>query len=485
MFCLYTQTPEFFNDICDVVRLFCDEKHIEQLSDEYEFHAGTIMRHFFLCEEEQWHTKIELVIEGKISVCEQSTKAITENKLLQKKLKKRFIKNTVYLLLKDQYKKILPWGSLTGIRPTKLMRGLINAEGAQKARDTFADVFDVTPQKIELATDIVNNQKKYIDNFSQNDLDIYVGIPFCVSRCKYCSFISRDILQSEQLKDAYMPALIHEIESMKDVLANYHIRAVYIGGGTPTALNHQDFEKLLDVIKRTFKNPMEFTVEAGRPDTITLEKLHLIKQSGANRISINAQTTNDRTLNEIGRKHTAKDFFDAFELAKNVGFESINTDMILGLPYETLNDIEKTLTDVTKFSPQNVTVHTLALKNSSEFVLKNQQGLPNAQQVMEMVEFSQDFLTNCGYDAYYLYRQKYMSGNLENVGYAFLQKECIYNIDIMEETLSIMAFGAGGISKRVFPTQNRIERAANVSDILHYIKRTDEMIQRKKDLFYD
>ena len=266
------------------------------------------------------------------------------------------------------------------------------------------------------------------------------------------------------------------------VVDTYHVRAVYIGGGTPTALDDPAFARLLRAVREHFPNPREFTVEAGRPDTITKEKLDMIKNAGAGRISINAQTTNDDTLLRIGRRHSAEEFFRAFELAKTYGFDSINTDIILGLPLETPEDTLRTLADVTRFEPENVTVHTLALKNASDFALENQD-LLDSRMVTEMVEQSQHFLSEAGYLPYYLYRQKYMSGNMENVGFSKQGKESVYNIDIMEETVSVMAFGAGGISKKLYPQENLLKRAANVKDIPNYIERTCEMAERKKELF--
>jgi len=242
-----------------------------------------------------------------------------------------------------------------------------------------------------------------------------------------------------------MACLLHEFELMRDTLEKYRVRAVYVGGGTPTALGDEEFAQLLRAVSEYFKEPREFTVEAGRPDTITREKLDMIKAAGAGRISI-------------------------------------NTDIILGLPLETTEDTKRTLMDVTRFEPENVTVHTLALKNSSDFALENQD-LLDSRMVTEMVELSQQFLSEKGYLPYYLYRQKYMSGNMENVGFSQPGKESVYNIDIMEETVSVLAFGAGGISKKLYPEQNLLKRAANVKDIPNYIERTCEMADRKKELF--
>ncbi len=494
MFTLYTDTPELFHDICDEIRLFVPEKQIRQTADPNETDAGKLLRHFFWLEAGRWHTRVEYYIGGKLEACKESTPAftdeqtgmqvdITANTLLAKKMKKHHVKLMVYELLQEYYQKHMPWGSLTGIRPTKLLRELVEKKGGKAAQELFSKVYHVSDQKRKLAQKIVAVQTPFLENIRGNALDIYIGIPFCVSRCKYCSFISRDIKQSEQLKGRYLECLFHEMEQMRDTLAKYSIRTVYVGGGTPTALDAHELERLLSKIDEIFPQRGEFTVEAGRPDTISLEKLHILKAHGARRISLNPQTTKSETLKLIGRNHTPEDFFRAFDCVREMGFDCVNTDLILGLPKENLKDLKKTLEDVMLFHPENITVHTLALKNSSEFMLERQKDLPDAQTMEAMVSFAQEFLFAQGYEPYYLYRQKYMNGNLENVGFAKPGKECVYNIDIMEETVSNLAFGAGAISKRLFPDENRIERAPNVKDLKHYTERIDEMVERKKRLF--
>lgn len=494
MFSLYTETPEFFNDICDEIRLFFPaEKHIAQLQDKNEGNAGSVLRHFFWFADGVWHNRVEYDCEDALIACREETPEFTDhagnpadvaqNTLLAKKLKKHAVKGLVYAVLRECCKKDMPWGSLTGIRPTKLLRELIREQGIGGAQETFRKTYHVSPEKTKLAAEICFVQEPFLKDVSERDLDIYIGIPFCVTRCKYCSFISRDLKFNETIKDQYLPCLFREMEGLRETLSGYSVRTVYIGGGTPTALNEHDLASVLAKVNELFPVRREFTVEAGRPDTVTDEKLSLLKEAGVRRISINAQTTNDATLERIGRKHTAADFREAFGRAKAFGFDSINTDIILGLPRETVRDVERTLGDVLEFEPENVTVHTLALKNSSEFALQQQNDLPAAEEVARMVEFSQRFLTEEGYRPYYLYRQKYMSGNLENVGFSRPGKECVYNIDIMEETVSNLAFGAGAISKKLYPAQNLIKRAPNVKDLKHYIDRTDEMIARKKELF--
>jgi len=260
------------------------------------------------------------------------------------------------------------------------------------------------------------------------------------------------------------------------------IRSVYIGGGTPTALDEKSLRLLLEQCSLYFGKPMEFTVEAGRPDTITMQKLEIIKDY-ARRISINPQTLNDDTLKRIGRAHTVEDFLNKFALARECGFDFINTDVIAGLPGENLSDIENTICGIASLQPENITVHTLAVKRASRLNEEVDFMPVNPQTAQQMIELCAQVLKNNGYHPYYMYRQKYMSGNLENTGYTKKGFECIYNIDIMEETVTNLAFGAGAITKRVLQKENRIERAPNVSDLLHYISRTKEMAQRKIALF--
>lgn len=481
---LYTETPEYFADIADEIRLFFGQEKIVK-TDEKKSNADDGITHCFWCEEGVFYSAATLLMDGK-AVCEAEKRAVIgegAGALEVKKRKKRLVKNTVYELLKKHFGKRMPWGSLTGIRPTKLLRELMQERGDRAALETFRSEFDVSEEKIRLARDIVCTQRESMERIRGGMIDVYIGIPFCATRCKYCSFISRDLRAAGALKGEYLEALEREMEALAPVVNAHEIRALYIGGGTPTALTEGELARLLGFVTAHLKTPGEFTVEAGRPDTVTKEKLEIIRAAGAKRISINTQTTNEKTLGLIGRAHSVEEFETAFLLAREVGFDAINTDIILGLPGERVGDIKKTLDDVLKFAPENVTVHSLAIKRASHFAEESGSLLPEAGVVNEMAEYSTGFLEKSGYLPYYLYRQKYMGGNLENVGWALPGKICDYNIDNMEEMLSVVALGAGGISKRIFGGENRIERAANVKDVSHYIKRVDEMIARKKTLF--
>ena len=402
--------------------------------------------------------------------------------LFYKKHTKRLVKINIYRLLSDYFNQKMPWGSLTGIRPSKLARELtLEYAGAEQAQKAFAQVFDVSNEKSRLAFEIAAHQKNILESVREGDADVYIGIPFCSSRCHYCSFASNDINKCAKYVDTYLDCLYAEMRTVLSALKP-NIRSVYIGGGTPTALDETRLKNLLETCASYFRNVKEFTVEAGRPDTITKEKLRIIK-GYAGRISINPQTFHDDTLKLIGRAHTTQDFLEKYEWASAMGFDCINTDIIAGLPGENPLDVEKTITGIAALQPQNVTVHTLAIKRASILNDENAYKTPSQKEAQNMLDICENVLRQVGYYPYYMYRQKYMMGNLENTGYTKPGKECIYNIDIMEETVSILAFGAGAITKRVIPKENRIERAANVSDLLHYIARTQEMASRKIDLF--
>jgi oxygen-independent coproporphyrinogen-3 oxidase len=314
-------------------------------------------------------------------------------------------------------------------------------------------------------------------------MDVYIGIPFCTTRCAYCSFSSGEIGDGS-LVPPYMAALEKEIRACAGILrdSGRSLRALYVGGGTPTALPEGDFRRLLGWIREVFPDARETTVEAGRPDTLTQGKLRAIREAGISRISINPQTMNDRTLQVIGRAHTAQQVRDAYALAREEGIPHINMDVIAGLPGENEADFVRTLEEAVRLHPESLTVHTLAIKRSSRMSLENHP-LPDGEMTARMVESGRETAKALGMVPYYLYRQKYMAGNLENTGYALPGHACLYNVDMMEETSHILALGAGGISKRIWPEEGHISRAPNVANIRDYITRIDEMINRKKDLF--
>ncbi len=393
---------------------------------------------------------------------------------------KSFAKIGLYEILSKIFNKQMPYGALTGIRPVKFCYDLFK-KGLKKTsiKNFLINNYHVSEEKVDLIIDIIINQS----NLELNDklVDFYVNIPFCPSRCSYCSFISMEIGKAGNLVDEYVDKLVYEIEKTKQFLMeNYFIvKSVYIGGGTPTSLTCQQLEKILQSV--SFKTK-EFTVEAGRPDTITKSKLELLKKYGVTRISINPQTFNDKVLESIGRKHTAMDAVNAYKLAREYGFD-INMDLIMGLNKDTIKSFENTMEVTTFLKPDNITIHTLSLKRASKLKEENANIFKNESRVLKMGKIASNLLKQNGYKPYYLYRQKNMVSGQENVGYFVDNKICYFNIDSMDELSSIVACGANGISKRIFSLTNRIERFANVKDIKEYNNRVDEMIEKKKELF--
>ncbi len=481
MTALYTNTPAFFSDISEAVRLFIDTRRIEQLNQPEPATAGCSVLHMLSSADGCLTSTARVYFDG----AEVSQNSYTSNApagiLEYKREAKRASKISVYRAMLAYFDTPLPWGSLTGIRPTKLLRDSEKRLGTEKAKALFIHEFDVTANKYEFAKGIVDAQAGLEP---QGDaVDIYIGIPFCVTRCAYCSFAS---YTPEVFKDAeaqYVDALLEELSSAEEIIGSRHVRALYVGGGTPTALSPKQLERVLKRASKLASHADEFTVEAGRPDTITEEKLDIIKASSAKRLSVNAQTLFDETLLRIGRRHTTAQFFEAYGLARTAGFDAVNVDLIAGLPGETDDHMHKTLEQVIALKPENITLHTLAVKRASAFAAANMDAFPTDTQTAEAVDNARALLEASGYHAYYMYRQKYMKGSLENAGYTLPGKACLYNIDNMEELCDVLAFGAGAISKRLFNGGERIERAANVKDLRHYIERHGEMGQAKRELF--
>ncbi len=403
--------------------------------------------------------------------------------LHRKRAARRLCKQALYDLCRELTGIRPPWGSMTGVRPTHLMlEALGEGLDPEAATARLVKEFDVSPSRAALLAEIAAEQKT-LPAPGDEWMDVYIGIPFCTTRCAYCSFSSGEIGDGS-LVGPYMDALAGEMRACAEILraSGRKLRALYIGGGTPTALPRDAFERLMEETARLFPGAAEFTVEAGRPDTLTREKLRAIKNAGAGRISINPQTMNDRTLEVIGRAHTARQVREAYALAREEGIPHINMDVIAGLPGEDRTDFAVTMEEARKLSPESLTVHTLAIKRSSRMSLEKHP-LPDGGEALAMVEMGRTTAREMGMRPYYLYRQKYMAGNLENTGYALPGHACLYNVDIMEETSHILAMGAGGISKRIWPEEGHITRAPNVSNLHDYLTRTDEMIRRKQELF--
>lgn len=388
-----------------------------------------------------------------------------------KRMEKRFSKLALYRSLCDYYGVNLTWGALTGVRPIKMARDI----GSDFER-VFREVFDVSNKKIALVKEVLSTQDKLADLNGEYS-GVFIGVPFCPSRCKYCSFISEVISKSRYVAE-YVQALVKEINSFN--FNKVKVRSVYVGGGTPVCLPNKEFAEILSAIKSKICDGIEFTVEAGRPDEITKEKLEIMKQNGVTRVCVNPQTFNDKTLKVIGRNHTAKDVIDKFFLVKSYGFK-VNTDLIAGLSGESFEDFKYSLDTAISLNPENVTVHTLCVKRGS--TLKTETDRLCVSDVEKMIDYSNAELKKAGYNPYYLYRQKFAAENLENVGYAKEGEECIYNIDVMEEFSNNPAFGADAVSKRVLTKEKLIKRYGAPKDVLTYVNKVDEIIREKNQLF--
>ena len=469
---------------------------------EFEYDAYTLLKAFFPKEEvqmfyvqeeevpadleylisieygEQVHIRIQwgdTLLEG------QETYEQTEDR----KIRKNKLKQVLYKLLSQLTGQTLPWGNLTGIRPTKIAMGLIesgmsNIQTAEYMRNTYF----TSKEKTALAITLANRERELLKDIDyEKGYSLYVGIPFCPSICLYCSFSSSPLQRWKDQVDAYLDALLKELDFISEAMKDRTLDTIYIGGGTPTTLEPEQLERLLGHINARFpvEQVKEYTVEAGRPDSITREKLQAIRKFPVTRISVNPQTMNEGTLELIGRRHTVEDTRHAFALARECGFDNINMDIIVGLPGEQKEDVGHTLEEIKKLDPDSLTVHSLAVKRAARLNMFKEQyeemEFINNQKIMDM---AMKYAYECQMGPYYLYRQKNMCGNLENIGYAKVDKAGIYNILIMEEKQSILAAGAGASTKFVFQNGERIERTENVKDVANYISRIDEMIERKR-----
>lgn len=513
---LYTNREDFYNDLCEVIRLFVSMSFIELCGNPGAFADETApdnmlkqdaLRVMVWRNGAVYSAAADFVHNSRVysytyrnsfsdiqyySESDGDTSYSVDEEfddtLREKRYFKRCAKIAAFRAMREAYPVTpLPWGSLTGIRPTRLLRDLEDNYGEESARSMMRNEFDVSDEKLDLASRIVNIQRPVIASAKPEDVDIYIGIPYCRSRCLYCSFAS-EIRTRRTDMAPYLSALKKDISLGAALVrdAGLNVRACYVGGGTPTVLTEDELEDLLShaVNEYGFSSGMEFTVEAGRPDTITREKLEVMKKLGVNRICVNPQTMNDATLALMGRYHTADNIRDAFKMVREVGFESVNMDLIAGLPGETAEDMERTVAAISALDPDALTVHTLAIKRSSRLHEKlGSYDLPPVSEVEKMTAIGAKAAESMGMAPYYMYRQKYMAGNMENVGYCKEGKLCLYNIDMMEDCLSIIANGAGAMTKRVFPNGHRIERVPNPKDIATYIEKLAKTDEERRRLF--
>lgn len=403
---------------------------------------------------------------------------------------RKALKAELYAIFEEGTGRKLPWGSMTGIRPAKIVNTLSNLGMTQdEILEELTGRYSITLPKAELAMEVAKTQKAMLAEAKPNGISLYIGIPFCPTRCLYCSFTSNPIGKYAKVVDTYVDTVIAEMEQTKALMTDkdYVIESIYVGGGTPTSLDAAQLDRLLSAIVRIW-NPTdelrEFCVEAGRPDSITPEKLQAIRKNGVMRISVNPQTLHDTTLKLIGRRHTVEQFQTAFAMARLHGFDNINVDMIAGLPGETYDMFFKTLEGVLALQPENVTVHTMSVKRASD--LKKYSGdylLTDGGEVERMIATANEKMHEAGYAPFYMYRQKNMLGNLENVSYTKPGYQSYYNVHIMEEDQTILAFGAGAVSK--FVKGDQIDRAFNVKSVEDYLTRLPEMIERKQNLLIE
>lgn len=405
---------------------------------------------------------------------------------LRDKETKTNLKNTLYALLSRQTGKTLPWGTLTGIRPTKIPMAMLE-EGKSDADILYHMEKELlcSREKSRLSLEIAKREREILKNIDyENGYSLYIGIPFCPTTCLYCSFTSYPIISWEKRMEDYIQALFREIAYTAEYFSDKKLNTIYFGGGTPTTLSSEYLDRLLAKVEESLDLTylQEYTVEAGRPDSVTREKLEVLRRHPVTRISINPQTMKEETLKIIGRRHTVQQVKDVYAMAREMGFDNINMDLILGLPNEGIEDVRHTMEELKRLSPDNITVHSLAIKRAARLnMFRDQYKELKLENSEEMMDLTARYAKEMGLEPYYLYRQKNMAGNLENVGYALPGKAGIYNILIMEEKQTIVALGAGATTKAVW--KDRIERAENVKDVGIYMEQVDEMIARKRRLF--
>lgn len=384
------------------------------------------------------------------------------------------------------------WGILTGVRPAKLYLRYCNEYGEQYADEFFKSKFLLSDKKLELCKTTVKSEENIISLSTDNSFSLYLSIPFCPTRCSYCSFVSHSIEKAQDIIPKYVDLLCRELEITAQIAKNLNLRleTVYMGGGTPTTLSAEQLDRVLKTVRENFdmSSVREFTVEAGRPDTITVEKLCAIKANGATRISINPQTMNDSVLEHIGRRHTSQETVTAFNLARKIGFDNINMDLIAGLPTDTIDSFKDTIQKILLLNPESVTVHSLSMKRASTLNTSGQHRyIKEGTAAAEMVDYSLKTLTAHGIVPYYMYRQSKTVGNLENVGYSTAGCEGLYNVYIMDETHTILACGASAVTKLKDRESKNIKRIFNFKYPYEYINGFDELVSRKIDIgeFYD
>lgn len=474
-------------EIAELFKLFTTQ--FKFIKEDVKFEKALINE--FIKDEDYIKSTTKYYENNDLKLCKEEVFNI--NSLNEEEIKKKsktIIKRSIFKVLSELYDTYVPWGILTGIRPVKIVHSLLD-EGLSEVeiRQNLKENYLIKDEKIDLALDIAKRERVFIYPIDKNKISLYVSIPFCPTRCVYCSFPSNPMKQFGHLRENYVKAIVKEIKGLAKLLkeTNKEIETLYIGGGTPTTLEAEQLDNLIKALfmELDLTKIKEFTVEAGRPDTITREKLEVMKKHNVTRISINPQTMNNETLVKIGRDHNVDDIVRCFNMARDLGFNNINMDIILGLVDENVEMVRNTLERIKELSPESLTVHTLAIKRASTLKENlDKYELTRYEEMVSMINLSMEYAKSMGLNPYYMYRQKHMLGNLENIGYAKEGFECIYNIQIMEEKQSNLAVGAGAISKYVYVDEDRIERTDNVKNVEIYIDRVDEMIERKEKEVY-
>lgn len=471
---LYVKNHNFHFELENLTRLFFPNEKITVIRDFSEPQPPCIYT--------EVSDKITISVNiGSFNKSETAVKRLTDddNELVSAQL--------LYKLLCDFTGLTQPWGILTGVRPVKLLRRLAEESSEEQAVKKFEKDFFVGNEKIALSRETEHNERKILELSKPESFSLYVGIPFCPSRCSYCSFVMASIERAEKLIEPYTKLLCEEIKRTAEIANKLGLRleTVYFGGGTPTTLSAEQLDTVLRTVNKSFdmSTCREFTVEAGRPDTIDIAKLFALKENKVDRISINPQTVNDEVLKTIGRKHTAQQFFDAFELARKCGFDNINTDLIAGLPTDTPESFKNSLDSIVRLNAECITVHTLCMKRASRLTTEGVTlDLQQARDAREMLAYTQNILGQNEYIPYYMYRQSRMVGNLENVGWSKKGFESLYNVYVMDETHTILACGSGGVTKLKRNNPDYLERIFNFKYPYEYIYRFDELIQRKSGI---
>lgn len=490
---VFSEIYEFSNEFAELLRMFYRDIQIKITDDFQSAYTNVNLLYAFFYDLVDNEAKLTILIyeKGKIIDKLESRLYILENDVFSRR---RTIKNNLkimlYDFLADKLNTSLAWGSLTGVGPTKIVHNLLDKYSNltdDLINKHLWENYRLSQEKADLIVEIAKIQRNYIKNNHNKKISLYINIPICSSKCLFCSFPSTTIDHSRHLIDDYLISLKKEMNALKFIIKEYGIEldSIYVGGGTPTVLDIDDLENLLSIIDHIWLEDDigEYTVEAGRPDSLSKEKLVLLKARGVSRISINPQSMRDETLKTIGRNHSSLDIIRSFNDARDIGFDNINMDIILGLPGEGLDDVIYTMDKIRELNPDSLTAHSLAIKRSSRLKdnIEKYQEL-NANEAAEMMDYVAEGALSLKMEPYYLYRQKYITGNLENVGFSKIGKESIYNIQSMLDRQTILAFGAGAITKIYYPNNNRIERLANIKDIELYNVNIDSAINKKISL---